>query len=137
MQAFLDLIAILLVFAAALTFVSGSLNALFGWNLGLRIGGSSIPLPEDFVSVVAIAIALIILSGFFFVVADFKRAGRFIKKYKWFVLSGLAVTVAIAAIATAQFAPNLALELAVQGATQKKPNHCSPSGIIQTKYLTI
>ncbi|MGK7888776.1 MAG: ankyrin repeat domain-containing protein [Leptolyngbyaceae cyanobacterium] len=115
MKAFLELISLLVLIAAGITFVAGSLNQLFDWNLALQIGGSTIPLPEDFVGVVAVAIALALLSGLCFLLADLKRPLRFLGQYRMASLGGLAVAIALLIIGAPRVLPNLFLELAVQG----------------------
>lgn len=62
--------------AAGITFLGGSLNTLLGWNLALSVGGSSTPLPRDFVSVLAVTILLGLLAGLSAVAAD---PGRFVR----------------------------------------------------------
>ncbi|MBE9030362.1 ankyrin repeat domain-containing protein [filamentous cyanobacterium LEGE 11480] len=114
MKAFVQLMGLLTLIAAGMTLITGSLNAIFDWDLGLKIGGSSIPLPPDFFSVVAVALLLVIIGGLFFLIADAKRVFRFIRRYRWRVLIGLATTIAVLVIGFPYAMPNLSLELAVQ-----------------------
>ncbi|MEM8859165.1 MAG: ankyrin repeat domain-containing protein [Chloroflexota bacterium] len=58
-----ELINRMLLFVAALVFVSGSINSIFGTNLGVKIGAERIELPQEFIGVVAITIALLLLSA--------------------------------------------------------------------------
>ncbi|AFY40422.1 hypothetical protein Lepto7376_4313 [[Leptolyngbya] sp. PCC 7376] len=122
MQVFLDLISISLLFMAILVVITGGLNALFGWNLAISVR-STVPtmaLPDDFTTVIALAIALLLLSGFFYAIADLKRTGAFLKKYRWPVFAGVVVAIAASVISLANFAPHLPLELAVQSSDEEK-----------------
>ncbi|MGB3492813.1 MAG: ankyrin repeat domain-containing protein [Elainellaceae cyanobacterium] len=120
MQAFFELMSLLILVAAGLTLIAGGLNALFDWNLALKIGGSQIPLPEDFTSVVFVALGLVVCSGLFFLLADLKRPFRFLKQHRRSALAGLGVGVAIAIIAVPRALPNFFLELAVQSGDSEK-----------------
>ncbi|MCA9781280.1 MAG: hypothetical protein KC800_31385 [Candidatus Eremiobacteraeota bacterium] len=73
MKPFLQLMALLTALTSGLTFVVGVVNKLFNWNLGLGIGGFDIDLPQDFVSTMAVAALLLILAGFFELIANFRH----------------------------------------------------------------
>lgn len=120
MQAFFELMSLLILIAAGLTLIAGGLNAIFDWNLALKIGGSQIPLPEDFIGVVFVTLGLVFCSGLFFLLADFKRPIRFLNQHRRSALVLLGVGVAIAIIAVPRALPNFFLELAVQGGDSEK-----------------
>lgn len=114
MKELLKLMSLLITISAALTLGAGSLNAIFGWDLGLRIGGSSIPLPDDFFSIVAIAILLLIIAGLFYAIADIKRIWRFVNRYRWRVFGSIVAVTAILVIGVPRAFPEFFLEIAVQ-----------------------
>ncbi len=65
MKAMFSLISSGLLVAAILTFLGGACNCLFGWQLALGTRGSaSVPLPDDWVSVLASSFLLALLAGF-------------------------------------------------------------------------
>lgn len=66
--------ALLTAVVSGLTLVAGLLNNLFDWDLGLAIGGFDIGLPQDFSVTVALAVALLLVAGFFELVGNFKKA---------------------------------------------------------------
>lgn len=114
MQAFLELMGVLILIAAGLTFIAGSLNALFGWDLALKIGGSTIPLPDDFTGVVAGAVILLLLGGLCFLLANLQRSFAFLRRRRRSAFALVVVTVAVLVIGLSQLFPDLSLELAVQ-----------------------
>lgn len=79
MQAFLQLMAILTALTSVLTFLVGVVNQLFGWNLGLGIGGFDIELPNDFTTTTALAVTLLLLAGLFELIGNFKNVMARIK----------------------------------------------------------
>ncbi len=128
MQAFLNLMSLSLFFVAILILITGSLNAIFGWSLGIKVGASSMPLPDEFGTVVILAIVIALIGGFFYIIGNLKQTGAFLKKYRWYVFSGLVVAIAAGVIGLANFLPNLSLELAVQGGNEQK--HDYPADVL-------
>ncbi|MEO1591111.1 MAG: hypothetical protein AAFU71_07445 [Cyanobacteria bacterium J06632_22] len=120
MPAFLQLMGVLIVLAAGMTLIAGSLNTLFDWNLALKIGGSAIDLPTDFTEVVIVSILLALLGGLFYGLGNIDRVFDWVRRYRWRVLIGLAATVALVIIGTPALFPNLSLELAIQGGNSAK-----------------
>ena len=106
--------------AAGMVLLLGSLNALFGWSLALKIGGSVAELPTDFTEVVILSVVLALLGGLFYGLGNIDRVFDWVRRYRWRVLAGLATVVALAIVGTAQIMPTIALELAVQGGNSAK-----------------
>lgn len=82
MKAYLSLMAYCLVGTAVLTLVTGTLNYFFDLGLGLGIGGSDIALPNDFFEVLILVVVQLLLAGFFELISDLGRVGRFVKARK-------------------------------------------------------
>ena len=113
--------AIFTLIAAGWTFIIGSLNHLFGWNLALKIGGSVMGTPpDDFVGLIITTLALAIIAGVFWVLGNLRRSLQLLRQYRWFVLAALVVLTAATIIGIRLTAPNLALELAVQEGNSTK-----------------
>ena len=92
MSAFLSVMAVGLFIAGVLTLVAGGLNSVFGWSLGLGIGGFDIELAPDFATNVALAVALFLLAGIFEVLAQPKKALSWIKTHKALTATLLALS---------------------------------------------
>lgn len=120
MPAFLQLMGVLTSLAAGMTLIAGSLNALFSWNLALKIGGSAIDLPTDFTEVVIVSVLLALLGGLFYGLGNIDRVLDWVRRYRWRVLVGLATTVTLVIIGTSTLLPGLSLELAIQGGNSAK-----------------
>lgn len=74
--------------AAVLVLVAGLVNQAFGTNLGLSVGASDIPLPEDFLSVFIIALVLGFLAGLCQLFSDIAGAKESFRKRKALYVGG-------------------------------------------------
>lgn len=82
MSAFLSIIAVGLLIAGVLTLIAGGLNSMFGWSLGLGIGGFDIELAPDLATNVALALTLFLLAGVFEILAQPKKVLTWTKAHK-------------------------------------------------------
>lgn len=121
MQAWFQLLAATSWVIAGMVFVTGSLNSIFGWNLGVKTPGSMIEaLPSDFPTIVLLTLFTALLGGVFYVLGNFKQTLKFIRKHRWLILGSIALVTATAVIGLRLAMPNLGLELAVQGGNSTK-----------------
>ncbi len=66
------------------------------------------------------AIALAILGAIFYALGNLKRTWALLRRYRWFMLIGLALTTALIIIGIPMAMPNLMLEIAVQDGNSAK-----------------
>ncbi|MFK7806123.1 MAG: ankyrin repeat domain-containing protein [Anaerolineae bacterium] len=75
----LELINRMLLFVAAFILVLGGINSIFGTNLGIKIGGDRIALPDEFLVVALVSVLLVVLSGLLSLALNFRRVIDWIK----------------------------------------------------------
>lgn len=75
----LELINRMLLFVAAFILILGGINSIFGTNLGIRIGGERLALPDEFFAVAAISVVLVIISGLLSLGLNFKKIIGWVK----------------------------------------------------------
>lgn len=82
MKAVFSLISVGLSMAAILTFLGGACNCLFGWQLALGTrGASAVPLPDDWISVLATSFLLALLAFFSWALGNPKEFIGRIRRY--------------------------------------------------------
>lgn len=84
-----------LFMAALVTFLGGACNCLFGWHLALGTrGGNSVPLPNDWISLLACTALLALLGGLCWAVGN---PGELVQKVRRHPLATAASLLALAA----------------------------------------
>jgi hypothetical protein len=94
----LDLINRMLLFVALFILVLGGINSIFGTNLGLKIGGDRLELPEEFIGVLAISIILLLLAGLLNLGLHFKKVVGWIKAEPLKVGGGILVGLVVLSV---------------------------------------
>lgn len=129
MKDILKLIGSLTWYATGFFFVGSSLNAIFGWQIGLKTpGSSSEALPSDWGTIIILTVILLILGLIFYAIGDFKQVWKFTQRYRWPLLGGLVLLTALSVVGISQSGHNHKLTAAVQNG-----NSAEAQSLLQTR----